>query len=357
MKQKASVRKYRRSLFLLYTGIALIILLLTAVIVGVTIFFLVRGGVLNYGKADLDARYLLLSIVVGSFVIGSILSVFISRIALRPVNRILNGINRLALGDYSARLSFGKPIGSHPTFRELTESFNKMAEELDNTQMLRSDFVNSFSHEFKTPIVSIAGFAKILRRGNLSDEKKEEYLIAIEEESMRLSQMATNMLNLTRVENQGILTEVKRVDVTEEMRTALLVLEQKWEKKNIEPVIPAEEYYCDANEELIKQVFLNLFDNAIKFSPENAQVEARIANEKSMLRIEILNSGDPIPEENRDKVFNKFYRGDDSHSTEGNGVGLAVVKKIVELHGGTITAGEEDGRTVFTMLIPVNARK
>ena len=356
MKKNGEGRKHRLSLTLLYSGLTLALLIITAVIVSVTVTLLVRGGILKYGENDLDTGYLLLSFLLGSVVIGAILAAVTSRISLKPVNKILNALNRLASGDYSARLSFKNPVGNHPAFKELTDSFNKMAEELENTEMLRSDFVNSFSHEFKTPIVSIAGFAKLLRRGNLSEEKKEEYLEAIEEESMRLSQMATNMLNLTRVENQGILTDVKWTNITEQMRTAMLVLQEKWVKKNIEPIIPQDDYYCDANEELIKQVFINLFDNAIKFSPENSAVEVRISEETGTLKAEVLNSGEPIPPEIRDKVFNKFFRGDDSHSKEGNGVGLTVVKKIVDLHGGDIAAGEENGRTVFTLTLPIKAK-
>lgn len=137
--------------------------------------------------------------------------------------------------------------------------------------MLRSDFINNFSHEFKTPIVSIAGFAKLLRRGNLTDEQKEEYLEVIEEESLRLSAMANNVLNLTRVENQTILTEVTRFNLSEQIRGAVLLLAEKWTPKNLYMDMQFGEHMICANEELLKQVWINLLDNAIKFRIRTAR--------------------------------------------------------------------------------------
>lgn len=136
---------------------------------------------------------------------------------------MIDGINNLAAGNFRVRLKFGWPITNHPAFAKLSDSFNKMAEDLEHTEMLRSDFINNFSHEFKTPIVSIAGFAKLLKRSNLTEAQRAEYLNVIEEESMRLSQMATNVLNLTKVENQSILTDVSRYNLSEQLRSCILL--------------------------------------------------------------------------------------------------------------------------------------
>lgn len=217
--------------------------------------------------------------------------------------------------------------------------------------MLRGDFINNFSHEFKTPIVSVAGFAKLLRKGNLTEKQKEEYLTIIEEESLRLASMATNMLNLTRVENQIILTDISSFNLSEQLRSCILLLEDKWEKKQIDFKIDFEEHMISGNEELLKQAWINLLDNAIKFSPESGVIELQITMDKGTVNVAIINSGEEIPPSAQARIFNKFYQADTSHSAEGNGIGLAIVKRVAELHGGSITVQSRNGCTVFTVAI------
>ena len=192
----------------------------------------------------------------------------------------------------------------------------------------------------------------MLKHGNLNEEKRKECLDIIEEESLRLSQMATNVLNLTKVENQSILTDVSEYNLSEQIRTCVLVLENKWSKKHIDLSLPDEEYYVKANEELLKQVWINLIDNAIKFSKDYGIVDIQIGKDGESIHITVSNDGEEIPEDAREKIFNKFYQADESHATEGNGVGLAVVKKIVDLHGGNVSVSCADGRTAFTVSLP-----
>lgn len=352
------LKKYRRSLSLslMFSAVVFGVLLITSLIVGLVVFYLIYEGLLQIGDKPLNTELFLLRMVGLSVAVGSLLAFTSSRISLNPVDRLLDALDQLAEGDYSVRLNSQKRIWrSIPAIRGLIESFNKLAEELEKTEMLRSDFINNFSHEFKTPIVSIAGFVKLLRRDNLPKEEREEYLSIIEEESLRLSQMATNVLNLTKVENQKILTDVEEVNLSEQLRVAMLMLERKWSTKDLELSLPSEEFFVHANAELMRQVWINLLDNAVKFSPEGGLVEAAITQKKSAGRtitnIRITNEGDPIPEEKQAKLFNKFYQGDESHSSEGNGVGLAVVKKIVELHQGTIALQCADGKIHFTVTL------
>ena len=352
MKIDTEERKSRYTLTLLFSGIVLLFLIANAILAGLLIFYMVYHGQLQLGDAELKAGSLVLNLLLWSIVIGAVLAALTSRFPLKPINKILNAINRLAAGDYTARLSFKGPISKTPPVREITNSFNLMATELQQTEELRSDFINNFSHEFKTPIVSIAGFAKLLKRGNLPEERQQEYLDAIEEESLRLAQMATNVLNLTKVENQSILTDVRRFNLSEQLRTSMLLLESNWARKHIELLLPSEEYYINGNEELMKQVWINLFDNAIKFSADYGTVEAQIRLDGGLCQVLVSNFGEPIPEESMDKIFNKFYQADESHAEEGNGVGLAVVKKIVDLHGGSVSACCTDGKTTFTVTLP-----
>ena len=301
-----------------------------------------------------DALIILFIFIGISILVFFVVFLMLGKIPLKPVNQLINEMNRLSNGDFSARLHFGKILSKHKTFKEIEQSFNELACELENTEMLRGDFVNNFSHEFKTPIVSISGLAKLVNKGNLTDEQKKAYLLAIEEESLRLANMATNVLNLTKVENQNILTDVKKINISEQIRTCVLLLENQWTKKNIDLSLEFDEYEIEANEELLKQVFINLLDNAIKFSPENETVSVEIADEGTVVSVNIKNGGKGIPKENQSKIFNKFYQADESHATKGNGIGLAIVKKIITLHNGHIGVKSKDGETVFTVKLPKN---
>ena len=354
MKIKLKEHKQSISLLLLFSGVVLILLLVTTLIVGLVVMFLIDQGTLTLGPAQIKPVSFLLTLILLSILIGAVFAFITLRYPLKPINKLLHAMNQLASGDYSVRLGFKGIFGKHPTVVEFTNSFNKMASELQQTEMLRSDFINNFSHEFKTPIVSIAGFAKVLKRGNLSKEQRDEYLDIIEEESLRLSQMATNVLNLTKVENQTILTDVGTFNLSEQIRTCILVLENKWSKKHLDLALPTEEYYINGNEELLKQVWINLLDNAIKFSQDHGVVEVEIRSDESAVTVSVSDFGEEIPIEAREKIFHKFYQADESHTAEGNGVGLAVVKKIIDLHGGTITVDCAGGKTTFTISLPAD---
>jgi signal transduction histidine kinase len=346
---KNSERKQRFSLTSLITVFVFIVLLIAVGFALAAVWTLAEFGVIiNLGeRSGLILSTVLIGVI--SIVIGSGLSLLFMKIPLKPINDIINHMNRLAAGDFSTRLKFGNIISDHPTFNEISVSFNKLAEELENTEMLRGDFVNNFSHEFKTPIVSIAGLAKLVSKGNLTEKQREKYLAAIEEESMRLADMATNVLNLTKVENQTILSDITRFNVSEQVRSAVLLLENKWERKNIAFKLDFDEYEIEANEELLKQVWINLLDNAIKFSPCGSEVCVEISAMNETLTVDVINTGSEISPENMTKIWNKFYQADESHASEGNGVGLAIVKKIVELHGGDVRVKSARGIVCFTV--------
>lgn len=210
-------------------------------VIGV-IALLIQWDVLSFGTTKPETNHLLLYIAVTSVILGSLLSSIVSRQPLKPVNEVINAMNRLASGDFKTRLHFGSWFSQFSVADELSQSFNIMAEELENTELLRSDFVNNFSHEFKTPIVSIAGFASLLKRGNLTEAQKQEYVDVIEKESLRLADMATNVLNLSKVESQEILTDISVFNLSEQIRSCVLLLERKWERKHIELDLDFNEY-------------------------------------------------------------------------------------------------------------------
>lgn len=353
-KERSSVRQ-SFSLTLFYAAFTFLVLLLSIGCAILTIKLFIHYDVLMHVPQEFipDVNQTLAFIVLVSLVVGALLSIPVVQFQLFPLKRLIHEMNRLASGDFHARIHFRKIITLMPSYAEMETSFNQMATELESTEMLRSDFVNNFSHEFKTPIVSIAGFARLLQKGQLDEQQQKEYLSAIAEESMRLSHMATSVLNLTRLENQSSLTDVTRYNVSEQIRACILLLENTWNEKNIEWSLDFEEYEIDANEEQLKEVWINLLDNAIKFSPREETIELTACIRKSMLQVTISNRGE-IPEDTLPRIWHKFYQGDESHSSAGNGIGLAIVRRIAELHGGSVSAENDSGWVRFTVTLPVN---
>ena len=285
-----------------------------------------------------------------STVIGLGLALILGKIIFKPLNTIAKGMEDLANGDFTTRIDLGKYDGLRP----LTNSFNLLAEERQKTEILRNDFVNDFSHEIKTPIVSISGLIPLLKSNNLSEEKRMQYLQVMEEETNRLAQMTSNALYLSKIESQGILTDKSRFNISEQIRDSVLLLERKWTKKNLSPNLDFDEHIILANEDMLKQVWVNVIDNAIKFADEDSEFSVFITNDESKLTISITNCGPEIPETERNAIFEKFYQCDKSRSSDGNGIGLSIVKHIISLHNGDISVNCNDGKTTFIVTLPSN---
>lgn len=352
-EKKLKQHKSRLSLTLLFAGAVFAILLSVLLVVDGATLILINTGVLRTTLDTISGSQLVLLMLIFSVVLGGGFSFLFGRLFVMPINGVINVMNRLATGDFKARVSFDTIFAKVPIVEELSDSINTMSEDLENTELLRLDFVNNFSHEFKTPIVSIAGFAKLLRSGDLTDEQREEYLAIIEEESKRLSSMATNVLSLTRVENQTILTDITKFNLSEQIRSCFLILEDKWTQKGLDLVLDFDEHEISANEELLCQVWINLIDNAIKFTPYGGTIRVRIASADENISVTVENTGSSISPENTRRVFQKFYQEDRSHATPGNGVGLAIVKRVVDLHGGLVWVSSENDVTAFTVKLPL----
>lgn len=353
MKRKE--HPHRAALTRLFTALVLCFMVIPLLFTGITIYLLLHFNILTGpGHTALMPKTVILIFTPSALILGALMTAILARIPMKPVNKLINQINRLAAGDYQARLDFGDFEKKYPALAELTGSFNCMAEELQNTELLRSDFINNFSHEFKTPIVSIAGFAKLLRRGNLTEAERDEYLGIMERESLRLAQMATNVLHLTKVENQTILTDLAEYNLSEQIRSCILLLEESWETKGLELVLDFDEYTILASEELMQQVWINLLGNAVKFSPAGGLLDVHITQSADHTAVSIRNTGSEIAPEHQKKIFNKFYQADESHASEGNGIGLAIVKRIVSLHRGTVSVSSGNGATTFTVTLPRN---
>jgi signal transduction histidine kinase len=334
-------------------AILVFVVLLGAIVFATALVYLFSEIDLISGLNDeLSLGTVLICMIGFSIFFGATFSLLLAQIPLKPMNRFVKHMNALASGNFKARLRFRGTLSEHKLIKEIEDSVNKLAEELEKTEMLRSDFINNFSHEFKTPIVSIAGLARLLNQSDVSDEDRRRYLSAIEDESRRLATMATNILNLTKVESQSILTGVTEFNLSEQIRSSVLLFENKWERKALELNLDFDEYMISANEELLKEVWINLIDNAIKFSPKGGTLAISVTESQDSYRITVANTGDEIPSEAKESIFKKFYQVDKSHVSEGNGIGLAIVNKIVELHKGRIEVGYSDGLVAFTVVLP-----
>ncbi len=348
-------RKQYAKLTLLFSAIVAIVLSLTSMII-------IGGAVLLYKlkiikslpeKVVLSNKFAGVLVVLFSILIGTGLSAGAMRIPLRLLEEYIDMLDRLASGNFDIRLKIPAVLRRFRPFKDLEESFNKLAEELGRNEVLRTDFIHDFSHEFKTPIVSISGFAKLLQKGNLTEEQEKEYLEIIQTESEKLSNMAMNVLDMNKLDNVSVLTDVTRFNVSEQLRHCVLMLEKKWTEKNLEIDIDLSEYYLSGNEDMLSEVWINLLDNAIKFSPEGGKVIVKIRSMvDGYIAVEVRNTGEEIPEKDKERIFDKFYQTDPSHATVGNGLGLSICKRIVELHHGTISVNSTYGLTVFTVKLP-----
>jgi signal transduction histidine kinase len=301
-------------------------------LIGLLIFFLMRFHLIEHVLFKYPIINLFLILALMSTVLSTCITSLSAQIPLRPIRKIIQATDALADGDFQTRIHLEYPS----ELRNLSESFNTMASELEHTTLLRNDFINNFSHEFKTPIVSIKGFAKLLQDESLSEEKRQEYLSIIIHESDRLANMAAKVLDLSRVENQSELTHITTYNLAEQIRLAFLLLENKWSAKDIDFSIDLEEIKISANEEMLQQVFVNLLDNAIKFTPDGGFISISLTSIDDQICFKVTDTGIGMDEQTLSHLFLKFYQADTSHQQEGNGLGMTLVKQIVDLHHGRI---------------------
>ncbi len=336
---------------------------LTALLIAYMLFVLVLSGLLTGGSyillflAGFIPGFLLshlgmpVLVILMVIMFSMMISVSLSRSKLRPMNDLIGAMDQVAHGDFSVRV---EREGVPGTMGDVIDSFNCMAGELGGIEMFRKDFINNFSHEFKTPIVSIRGFAKQLERDDLTDEQRREYAHIIVTESERLANMSSNILLLTKLENQQIITNKSEYQLDEQLRNCILLLEKQWSAKEIELVLNLDEVAYVGDEEMMSHVWVNLINNAIKFSPNGSALELSCSKEDGQILVVIRDHGEGMTAETQKRIFEKFYQGDSAHATEGNGLGLSLVKRIVDLCGGKIDVESALGKgTAFTVHLPL----
>lgn len=340
--------RFPANIVLLSTGIIFILLTITMFISNAIVIFLLEHGIMDRPPGSLFPFLLQTGII--SILIGTILTLCIGHLPLRPLYTFMQAIHSVSDGNFHTKIYLEHP----KEFRELSRCFNQMTEELAGIEMLRSDFINNFSHEFKTPMVSILGFAQLLKKGTLTTSEQAEYLDIIIDEAKRLTALSTNILNLSKVESMSLLTDSTIFNAGEQIRECVVLLEKKWTEKEISFDLHLLEQKMDGNEQLLKQVWTNLIDNAIKFSPAKSEIVLSMDKHSDTFTVTITDYGCGIDEKTQHYIFDKFYQGDSSHSSEGNGLGLALVKKIIELHHGTITVKSQPLQgSSFMVTLPV----
>lgn len=274
----------------------------------------------------------------------------------RPVKQIMDALDQVMQGDFTVRIPPVKEFAGETGFNEIINAINAMTAELEGTETLRTDFIANVSHELKTPLAVMGNYATMLQKPEISEESRIEYAKAISHSSRRLAALITNILKLNKLENQQIFPQPQEFDLGEQLCQCMLAFENAWEKKNLEIETDiAEDVRIKSDPELLSLVWNNLISNAVKFTPEGGTIGVVLnADEKNVI-VSVKDTGCGISPEVGKHIFEKFYQGDTSHATQGNGLGLALVKRVVDILQGEISVQSTPGQgSTFTVRIRRN---
>lgn len=368
MKEKNKNKREKQSSLYIYIAVSLAIIL-TIVMLSTAAYFrfihnhiakmygteglvqeLIDQNVIDESTTNMIVRGVRNAAIYGVLV-GVALILVVANHIIKPIKKITEATKKVAAGDFTVKVNNSRKdeIG------DLTNNFNIMVTELNSIDHLRKDFVSNVSHELKTPIASIQGFTKLLADDNISKEEKNEYINIILEETNRLSNLSSNMIKLSKYENQEIITNKKEYKLDEQLRKAIIMLEEKINQKNIKITLKSEPTTIIQDEDLIMEIWINLLNNAVKYTKENGKIEIKIEEKDNFIVVQIKDNGIGIAKEKQDRVFEKFYQAEKSHSSEGSGLGLAIVKKIVDLTEGKIEMESKEAKgTTFTVFLKSN---
>jgi len=273
------------------------------------------------------------------------------RMVDRPVKQIMDALDQVMQGDFTVRIEPVKEFAGETGFHEIIKAINKMTAELQGTETLRTDFIANVSHELKTPLAVMGNYATMLQKPGLSAEDRMEYAKAISHSSRRLAALITNILKLNKLENQQIFPQLDEYDLGEQLCENLLQFEDIWEKKNLNIETDMEDdVRIRSDAELLSLVWNNLISNAVKFTPEGGTIGISLKTQGNLVIVSVSDTGCGIKPEVGPHIFEKFYQGDTSHATQGNGLGLALVKRVVDILNGEISVQSVYGQgSTFTV--------
>lgn len=330
-------------------GLVLIICFLVAasIVISVVAIFDFLGQ--DYVK---DNYFVFLIIcIVAAIIVGWGLSIIVSRYFMRTEIYLSKILNQIAKGDYTTKIP---EEYSDKYFKKVIQDFNKMVDTLNSTALLQSDFANNFSHEFKTPIVSIKGYAELLRdNDNLSESDKRRYLNIIIAESERLTNLASSTMLISRLDTLKEFDNIVPVKINQQIEECVILLDKMFENKNINVDVDVKPFTINTNADMLKEVWINLITNAIKYNKNNGNIIIKSHEEDNNYIVEFIDDGIGMKEETLAHIFDKYYQGDTSHYKKGSGLGLSIAKKIIELSGGTITVtSKENEGSTFKISFP-----
>jgi len=342
--------KRRLTTLLLLVLFVFVILFVSIVISGGISYFLLKISILPPVSVNRFPLTLLFMILV-SLIIGTLLAIIGGDYFLRPLRRLIAATKEVAAGNFDVNVE----VGGSSEISRLAISFNEMTKELSSVETLRNDFVNNISHEFKTPIVSIRGFARRLKKNTLTEQQRNEYLDIIIKETERLTRLSSNVLLLSKLESTDKIVEKAAYPLDEQIRRCILLLEPQLQKKQMELDVSLESVQFTGNEEIMQPLWINLLENAIKYSPEGGNIKVELRSDGKKTVVSIADSGIGMDDEVKKHVFDKFYQGDPSRGAEGNGLGLSLVQRIVDLCSGNISVDSASGEgTRFIVSLPLN---
>lgn len=314
----------------------------------VLFFSYIESGTLN----GAHARFIVAGNIIFLAIMFTIADAIYRKVSItKPMKRIQEALDKVVAGDFSTRIEYIKGADSGNEFDEVITLLNHMIEELSGVETLRTDFISNVSHELKTPMAVMQNYGTLLQGPDVTPEKRVEYGKAITEQTKSLSILITNILKLNKLENQQIYPNTERYDLCEQLCECVLEHESVWEKKEIElDTELAEEVYVEADKELLSLVWNNLMSNALKFTEPGGQITIRLYQDPQYAYVQITDTGCGMSPEVGRNIFKKFYQGDTSHATKGNGLGLALVKRVIDICKGEITVSSELGKgSTFTV--------
>ena len=336
-------KKQNRSVTFRFILVVFACFLLSSAFVILITFLIAKMGI-KIPPARMTA-YLLISFG-ASCILGTVLAAVLSKKSTRSYNKFRRALNEVANGNFDVSIPEDEDI----LMSQFAEDFNATVKQLKGVEIMRSEFITNLSHELKTPITSINGFAELLLADGISEEERKEYAQIIYNESNRLLKLAKNTLLLSKLEGQTIVTEKRLFSFNEMIESSLTLLEKEMAAKNINLRLDLDRvnYYWDSS--LLSQVVINLVSNAIKYGRQNGNISVELHSNSGYVFLSVKDDGIGMSEKTLAKIFDRYYQGDSSHKTEGNGLGLSIVKKIIDLCGGKIDVGSKEGEGTYFMI-------
>ena len=340
------------SLWAAFAVFVFFIILTSSTILIAFTYVMVQNGL--FSEPSRGPLFPVIMLALLSMIIATAINMIIGRKLLKPISAFSKAMIDVAKGDFSVRLKYNERVAE---LGEMTSNFNAMVHELGTIETLRSDFVVSVSHEFKTPLASIEGYATILQNPELTDGERSEYTQKIVESTKQLAKLSSNILMISNLENREIITEKAEFRLDEQIRQSVLMLEPIWDPKKINFDIELDHANYFGNEELLMQIWINIIGNAVKFTPKNGEISITLKKNQDDLVITVSDSGIGMSAEDQKHIFDKFYQADRSGYTDGNGLGLSLVKRIIDLCHGKISVHSELGSgTSFVISLPITGK-